>query len=378
MATRKAPNIADYFSGAKQIQQLSNAEEEIVQLKAEIEKLRLDGSAELERQLSNLKEQLQAQSGVVDLEISQIIPNPDQPRRTFLTESIAAMAQSLSSDGQLSPIIVIAHHDNYLLFDGERRWRAAIALGWTTIKSVTMDAPQDLHRKALLTSLHREELNPLDKAEAIIKEISLNVGLDGGDIPRVLSTVIRRLNKQKCLAEVMASLANAASQDSETPDRLISQTEYAVLKILLDLQLNPASVDANLLPMLSLADDLKLAMRQFGLKGVHAIALQKLSDKNLGLSRAKAKKVREELTQKAIQENLSILQTRKLVNEAIAKYRPSQAVQLEADKQLDKIKQSVNLLSVDLAQSADPASLQEIYDLLKQKMLEIETLISSL
>ncbi len=176
----------------------------------------------------------------------------------------------------------------------------------------------------------------------------------------------------------MASLANAASQDVETPDRLISQTEYAVLKILLDLQLNPASVDANLLPMLSLADDLKLAMRDLGLKGVHAIALHTLSDKNLGMPRAKAKKVREELTQKAIQENLSILQTRKLVNEAIAKYRPSQAVQLEADKQLDKIKQSVNLLSVDLAQSADPASLQEIYNLLKQKMLEIETLISPL
>lgn len=377
MATRKAPNIADYFSGAKQTQQLSNAEEEIVQLKAEIEKLRLADSAELEMQLSNLKEQLKAQSGVVDLEISQIMPNPDQPRRTFLPESIAAMSQSLLSDGQLSPIIVIADHDNYLLFDGERRWRAAIALGWTTIKSVTMDAPQDLHRKALLTSLHREELNPLDKAEAIIKEISLNVGLSSDDIPRVLSTVIRRLNKQKCLAEVMASLANnAASQDLEAPDRLISQTEYAVLKILLDLQLNPASVDANLLPMLGLVDDLKLAMRHLGLKGVHAIALQKLSDKNLGLSRAKAKKVREDLTKKVIQENLSVLQTRKLVNEAISKYRPSQAVRVEADKQLDKIKQSVNLLSVDLAQSADLASLQEIYDLLKQKMLEIETLIS--
>lgn len=381
MTTRKAPNIENYFSGAKQTQQLSNAEEEIIQLKEEIEKLRLGklaDSTELEAQLSNLKEQLKSQSGMVNLEVSKIMPNPDQPRRTFLPESIEAMSQSLLSDGQLSPIIVMVNNnDKYLLFDGERRWRAAIALGWTTIKSVTMDAPQNLHRKALLTSLHREELNPLDKAEAIIKEISLNVGLNSNDVPRVLSTVIRRLNKQKCIAEVMASLANSDSRkNAEIPDRLVSQTEYAVLRILIDLQLNPASVDSNLLPMLGLADDLKLAIRQLGLKGVHAIALQKLSEKNLGLSRAKAKKVREEITKKVIQENLSVLQTRKLVNEAVTKYSPNLILRADTDKQLDKIKQSVNLLSIDLAQSADPANLQEIYNLLKEKMLEIETLIS--
>ena len=79
MAARKAPNIADYFSGAKQTQQLSNAEEEIAQLKTEIERLRASGSEEVETQLSTLKEELKSQSGVVDLEISKIIQNPDQP-----------------------------------------------------------------------------------------------------------------------------------------------------------------------------------------------------------------------------------------------------------------------------------------------------------
>ena len=104
MTTRKAPNIENYFSGAKQTQQLSNAEEEIIQLKEEIEKLRLGklaDSTELEAQLSNLKEQLKSQSGMVNLEVSKIMPNPDQPRRTFLPESIEAMSQSLLSDGQL-------------------------------------------------------------------------------------------------------------------------------------------------------------------------------------------------------------------------------------------------------------------------------------
>ena len=378
MASRKAPNIADYFSGAKQTQQLSNAEEEIAQLKIEIEKLRESGSEEVEIQLSTLKEQLKSQSGVVDLEITKIIQNPDQPRRTFLNESIVAMSQSLASDGQLSPIIVIAQEDeSYLLFDGERRWRAARELGWSSIKAVTMDAPQELHRKALLTSLHREDLNPLDKAEAIIKEISLNVGLKADDIPRVLSTVIRRLNKQKRLSEVMANLAsNESSQMVEVDPNYVNETEHNVLRILLELQLNPASVDANLLPMLGLADDLKDAIRNLGLKGVHAIALQKLSAKNLNLSQAKAKRLREDLTKKVVQENLSVLQTRKLVNEAIVKHSPSQESAADANKQLGKIKQSVDLISSDLLRSADPTSLRDVYDLLKQKMTEIESLIS--
>ena len=378
MAARKAPNIADYFSGAKQTQQLSNAEEEIAQLKTEIERLRASGSEEVETQLSTLKEQLKSQSGVVDLEISKIIQNPDQPRRTFLNESIEAMSQSLASDGQLSPIIVIAQEDeNYLLFDGERRWRAAKDLGWSTIKAVMMDAPKDLHRKALLTSLHREDLNPLDKAEAIIKEISLNVGLKADDIPRVLSTVIRRLNKQKRLSEVMANLSSdSSSQNVESDDNYVNESEQAILKILLELQLNPASVDANLLPMLGLADDLKDAIRNLGLKGVHAIALQKLSAKNLNLSQAKAKRIREDLTKKVVQENLSVLQTRKLVNEAIAKHSPSPESAVDANKQLGKFKQSVDLISSDLLRSADPTSLRDVYDLLKKKMTEIESFIS--
>lgn len=378
MASRKAPNIADYFSGAKQTQQLSNAEEEIAQLKTEIERLRASGSEEVEIQLSTLKEQLKSQSGVVDLEISKIIQNPDQPRRTFLNESIRAMAQSLASDGQLSPIIVIAQQDEkHLLFDGERRWRAAKDIGWSTIKAVTMDAPKNLHRKALLTSLHREDLNPLDKAEAIIKEISLNAGLKADDIARVLSTVIRRLNKQKRLSEVMANLSsNNSSQNVESDDNYVNESEHTILKILLELQLNPASVDANLLPMLGLADDLKDAIRNLGLKGVHAIALQKLSAKNLNLSQAKSKRLREDLTKKVIQENLSVLQTRKLVNEAIAKYSPSPESTINANKQLGKIKQSVDLISSDLLRSADPTSLRDVYDLLKQKMTEIESLIS--
>ena len=63
MTTRKSPDLTNYFSGAKQSQQLSEAEAEIQRLKAEIEELRSQGSSELETQLQTLRAQLQSQSG---------------------------------------------------------------------------------------------------------------------------------------------------------------------------------------------------------------------------------------------------------------------------------------------------------------------------
>ncbi len=66
---RKAPDLANYFSAAKQSQQLGEAEAEIQRLKAEIEKLRQSGSAELEAQLQALRSQLRSQSGILLLSI---------------------------------------------------------------------------------------------------------------------------------------------------------------------------------------------------------------------------------------------------------------------------------------------------------------------
>ncbi|MBD2536928.1 ParB/RepB/Spo0J family partition protein [Nostoc flagelliforme FACHB-838] len=306
MCARNTPNLTNYFSGAKQSQQLSEAEEEIQQLRAEIEELRDKNSGELERQLEELRTQLQSQLGILSIPIEQIEPNIEQPRQTFLTESLESMSRSLTSDGQLQPVILIQRENHLLIFDGERRWRSAKALGWQTLSAVIIPEPTGLHRKALLTSLHREDLNPLDKAEAIARELSRITGLELQDIPRILSTVVRRLNSQKRITSLVDLItADAKKQEKELESLDLSDSERAILSLLLDLQLNPASIDANIFPMLSLAEDLKLAIRA-GLKGVHAMALQKLSAKNLGLNEQKAQLIREKTTQKVVAEKLSV------------------------------------------------------------------------
>lgn len=375
MWARNTPNLTNYFSGAKQSQQLSQAEEEIQQLRAEIEELRDKNSGELERQLEELRTQLQSQIGILSIPIEQIEPNIEQPRQTFLTESLESMSRSLTSDGQLQPIILIQRENHLLIFDGERRWRSAKALGWQTLEAVIIPEPTGLHRKALLTSLHREDLNPLDKAEAIARELSTITGLEFQDIPRILSTVVRRLNSQKRITSLVDLItADAKKQEKELESLDLSDSERAILSLLLDLQLNPASIDANIFPMLSLAEDLKLAIRA-GLKGVHAMALQKLSAKNLGLTEQKAKSIREEITHKVIVEKLSVVATRKLVAEVIASESELAVTKNTKKKAVSQASSRLQQLSLELLKQANPAELIELQEVLRHKLVEMEKVL---
>jgi ParB family transcriptional regulator, chromosome partitioning protein len=374
MTARKAPDLTNYFSAAKQSQQLSEAESELQRLRAEIEELRFLGAAELEEQLAALRSQLQSQSGILSISIEQIEPNPEQPRQTFLPESIESMSRSLAEDGQLQPIILI-QRENLVLFDGERRWRSAKALGWQNLQAVIIPEPASLHRKALLTSLHREDLNPLDKAEAIVRELGNNTDLEQVDIPRILSTVVRRLNAQKKMNSVVELMtAENAEQQSGLVALGLSDSEHAVLGLLLDLQLNPASIDANVFPMLSLASDLKVAIRS-GLKGVHAIALQKLSPKNLRVTESEARFLRVTTTQKVMTEKLSALCTRKLVGEVVATHAQSSSTSEAKIKPVSQSCRRLQKLSLESLKKAERTQLIEFQEVLRQKLTEIEEVL---
>jgi len=375
MTQRKAPDITNYFSAAKQSQQLSEAESELQQLRAEIEELRSKGSTELEEQIQLLRSQLQSQSGIQCISLEQILPNPEQPRQTFLPESIESMSRSLASDGQLEPVILI-QRENLVIFDGERRWRSAKALGWQNLQAVIIPEPAALHRKALLTSLHREDLNPLDKAEAIQQELATNTDLDPQDIPRILSTVVRRLNAQKRMNSVIDLMTGTAEeQQLGLADMDLDEREQAVLALLLDLQLNPASIDANIFPMLSLAEDIKTAIRSKGLKGVHAMALQKLSAKNLGVTEEEAESIRLNTTQKVIAEKLSASATRKLVAEVIAdKVQPSSTSETKI-KPVSQEARRLQKLSLESLKKTDRTQLIEFQEVLRQKLAEIEEVL---
>lgn len=337
--------------------------------------LRSQGSSELETQLQTLRAQLQSQSGIQSISLEKIQANPEQPRQTFLSESIESMSRSLVSDGQLEPIILI-QREHLVIFDGERRWRSAKNLGWENLQAVIIPEPDALHRKALITSLHREDLNPLDKAEAIVRELAINTGLEPQDIPRILSTVVRRLNAQKRMNSVVGLITVTPEEQQQGLVVLdLDEREAAIFTVLLDLQLNPASIDANIFPMLSLAEDLKTAIRSSGLKGVHAIALQKLSAKNLGVPELEAEEIRINITQKVLAEKLSVQKTRQLVTEAIA-LQSTDAEKIEKQvKPMTTATRSLYKVSGDALKKVEVSQLMEFQEVLRNKLAEIEEVI---
>jgi ParB family chromosome partitioning protein len=103
-----------------------------------------------------------------ELDVTQIEPNPDQPRARFDAAGIDALAGSIGSVGLLQPLIVRPLDDGrYELVAGERRWRAAQKAGIARVPAVVRTSPEDERlQAALIENMVREDLNPVDEARA--------------------------------------------------------------------------------------------------------------------------------------------------------------------------------------------------------------------
>ncbi|GIF11520.1 ParB/RepB/Spo0J family partition protein [Actinoplanes teichomyceticus] len=103
-----------------------------------------------------------------ELPVSSIEPNAKQPRHVFDEEALEELKTSIQEVGFLQPIVVRDLGDGrYELVMGERRWRAAQAVGRETIPAIVRDTPDDaMLRDALLENIHRANLNPLEEAAA--------------------------------------------------------------------------------------------------------------------------------------------------------------------------------------------------------------------
>ena len=103
--------------------------------------------------------------------LSEISPNPLQPRQAFDDTTLAELAASLKTDGLMQPLVVRKDGTGYSLIAGERRFRAARIAGLTEVPIVVMDNVNDTRmlELALVENIHREDLNPMELAEAVQK-----------------------------------------------------------------------------------------------------------------------------------------------------------------------------------------------------------------
>lgn len=106
-------------------------------------------------------------AGALHLSIDAIAPNPDQPRRQFAAESLGELAASIRLHGLLQPVLVRRVGTKYELIAGERRLRAARMAGFLEVPAVVRESDERARMElALVENLQREDLAPLDEAEA--------------------------------------------------------------------------------------------------------------------------------------------------------------------------------------------------------------------
>lgn len=318
---KKFPEIAQQFQGAVQSH---SQQKEIDALRAEIEQLRAGQAPELEAELTRLQEQLSSQMGEMEIDVDLIDPNPVQPRQTITDAEIQKKVRFLTQQGQTIPIILIPQaNGRYLIFDGEVRWRAAkFKLGWERIKAVLIPMPEDLHRDALETFLGFDDLNPLDKAEAVFQHVEKDTGLNSKKSFTLLNSCLRALERSGQVKE-LGKLVDVSPEEQISKLKDLGVKDDLTRQLLLSLLrmgLNAASVKTQLLPMLSLPDDLKEAVRQKGLKGAHALILSTISAKALENTEKIATKERVSATRTVLLNELNVAKTRELVAVIKAKY----------------------------------------------------------
>ena len=121
----------------------------------------------LESLLGRAQTEQSQSSQVLDLPVSQIHPNPNQPRQDFDAAALGELVESVQRNGILQPVIVRADAEGYQLIAGERRWRAAMQAGLATVPALLRSATDnETLELALIENIQRQNLNPIEQARA--------------------------------------------------------------------------------------------------------------------------------------------------------------------------------------------------------------------
>ncbi len=169
-----------------------------------------------------------------ELAVSQIDPNPLQPRERFDEEALVSLTASISELGVLQPILVRPAGDRFELIAGERRWRAAKRAGLQSIPAVVRSVDDTVSlEQAVVENLHRQDLNALEEAAAY-QQLIEDFGMSHDDVARrvgksrsAISNTLRLFQLpptiQKLVAEGQLAAGHARALLG-TPDRAFQET----------------------------------------------------------------------------------------------------------------------------------------------------------
>jgi len=179
---------------------------------------------------------------ILELSVKNIIPNEYQPRRVFNDTALNDLVSSVKEKGVIQPVIVRKTAGSvYQLIAGERRWRAARTVGLVTIPAIVKDvAPAESLELALIENIQREDLNPLETAEAfqrLIKDFNLThddlskkVGKDRATVTNYLRILKLPLEIKKGIAGGSLSIGHAKALLQVENQRLQKEIAARILR----------------------------------------------------------------------------------------------------------------------------------------------------
>ena len=161
--------------------------------------------------LSTSNNQGETNNGIQKINISQVIPNPLQPRKNFKDEELKELSSSIKNQGLIQPIIVKPTDDNqFQIIAGERRWRACQLNGMHEVDCVIKDLDDtNVLEAALIENIQREDLNVIEEANAYkrlidIKDINNeNLAKLIGKSPSHVSNILRLLELDKKIQQLV-------------------------------------------------------------------------------------------------------------------------------------------------------------------------------
>ena len=147
---------------------------------------------------------------MAQIAISQIIPNPTQPRTQFDNEALQELASSIRELGIIQPITVKRDGERYIIISGERRWRASQMVGMETLPAYIREADdENLHAMALVENIQRQDLNAIEIAlsmQRLIEECGLTQEAMADKVGKKRSTVSNYMRLLSLPAEVQLAL----------------------------------------------------------------------------------------------------------------------------------------------------------------------------
>jgi ParB family transcriptional regulator, chromosome partitioning protein len=157
---------------------------------------------------------------VLRVTLDQVVPSPLQPRKRFNDEHLNELVESIREHGVIQPLIVRPVNGKYELIAGERRWRASTLLNLAQVPVILREASdQDVLEMALIENLQREDLDPLEEAEAYARlsrefglkqeEIAQRVGKNRATVSNVMRLLDLDAEVQTLVSRRMLSSGHA-------------------------------------------------------------------------------------------------------------------------------------------------------------------------